>query len=209
MRKNPKIVANFIPDFERETFMEYVKEIDICVKTLRAGGIIVYPTDTIWGIGCDATNAAAVDKLFTLKNREETKSLIILVDGTSMLERYVEEVPEIAYQLVEVTDTPMTIIYPKGRSLAPGVCATDGSVGIRVCGDSFCSELISRFRKPIVSTSANFSGMPSPQFFGEIDKKLLETVDYTVVYRQTDTQKQKASSVIKIDKGGAFTILRK
>ena len=118
--------------------MEVGNDIKNGIKAMRDGGIIIYPTDTIWGLGCDATNVAAVEKIFAVKKREETKSLIILVDGVAMLERYVAEVPDIAYQLIEVTDSPLTLIYPKGKNLAPGVCASDGSVGIRVCGDSFC-----------------------------------------------------------------------
>lgn len=189
--------------------MEFDKDVNACVKTLREGGIIIYPTDTIWGIGCDATNPEAVKKLYEIKQRDESKSLIVLVDSLSMLERYVQDLPEIAGQLTEVADTPLTIVYPKGKNMADGVAASDGSVGIRVCNEQFCSALIGRFRKPIVSTSANFSGQPSPQCFDDIDKQLIEKADYTVEYRQNDLSKAKASSIIKIEANGTFKIIRK
>jgi L-threonylcarbamoyladenylate synthase len=188
------------------TFEEDIKE---SVNTLRKGGIILYPTDTIWGLGCDPTNESAVNGIFKLKSREENKSLIILADGISMIERYVKDIPDIVYELIEVSDTPLTIIYPGGRSLAPGVCSDDGSIGIRVCKDDFCSELISRFRKPIVSTSANLSGRPSPGNFSEIEKILLDRVEYVVKYRQDDRSKNSASPVIKINKDGSIIIIRK
>ena len=139
------------------TFEEDIKE---SLNTLRQGGVILYPTDTIWGLGCDPTNEAAVNKIFKIKSRGESKSLIILVDGLSMIERYVTEIPEIVYELADVSDTPLTIIYPRGKNLATGVCNEDGSVAIRICHDEFCRELLNRFRKPIVSTSANISGVP-------------------------------------------------
>ena len=189
--------------------MERAEDIKNSIKAIREGGIIIYPTDTIWGLGCDATNLLAVEKIFEVKNREETKSLIILVDGIAMLERYVAEVPEIAYQLIEVTDSPLTIIYPKGKNLAKGVCATDGSVGIRVCEVPFCAELIRGLRKPIVSTSANFSGAPSPTSFSGIDPKLIEMVDYVAEYRRDNANMVKASSLIKINADGTIAILRK
>ncbi len=189
--------------------METENDIKNGIKVIRDGGIIVYPTDTIWGLGCDATNGAAVEKVFTVKNREETKSLIILVDSISMLERYVAEVPDIAYQLIEVTDSPLTIIYPRGRNLAPGVCATDGSVGIRICGEHFCASLIRGFRRPVVSTSANFSGAPSPATFSEIDPRLTGMADYVAEYRRDDERKGRASSLIRINADGTIVVLRK
>lgn len=125
-----------------------------------------------------------------------------------MLERYVKDIPEIVYELTSVSDDPLTLIYPKGKNLAPGVCSEDGSIGIRICHDEFCNELITRFRKPIVSTSANFSGSPSPAHFGEIDNSIIESVDYTVKYRQDDRQKHSASPVIKVGPGGTIQIIR-
>ena len=188
------------------TFEDDIKE---SLNILRKGGIILYPTDTIWGLGCDPTNESAVNSIFRLKSREENKSLIILADGVSMIERYVKDIPEIVYELIDVSDTPLTIIYPDAKNLAPGVFGEDGSIGIRVCKDEFCSELISRFRKPIVSTSANFSGNPPPGNFIEIEKNLLNKVDYIVKYRQDDRSKNSASPVIKINKDGSIKIIRK
>jgi L-threonylcarbamoyladenylate synthase len=177
--------------------------------TLRNGGIILYPTDTIWGLGCDATNSSAVEKIFRIKSRSSVMSLLILVSNEQMLDRYVTSVPDIAYELISVTDTPLTIIYPGGKNLADGVCREDGSVGIRISHDEFCRELINRFRKPIVSTSANFSGQPSPAYFDDIDKDLICKVDYSVKYRQDDRRKHSASPVIKIDNDGSIRIIRK
>lgn len=188
------------------TFEEDLKQ---SVEVLRNGGIILYPTDTIWGIGCDATRKESVDRIFAIKGRDESKSLLILVNGIVMLERYVKEVPKIGYELAEVSESPLTIIYPEGKNLAEGVCAADGSIGIRICHEEFCQELISRFRKPIISTSANLSGNPSPSIFGEIDPEIRKLVDYTVRYKQNDRQKAKASPVIKVDYDGAVKIIRK
>lgn len=189
--------------------MIFEEDIKNSLIALRKDGIILYPTDTIWGLGCDATNAAAVEKIFKIKSRSENKSLIILVDGEQMLERYVKDIPEIVFELTGVSDDPLTIIYPKGKNLAPGVCSEDGSIGIRICHEEFCSELITRFRKPIVSTSANFSGKPSPSHFGAIANELVDSVDYVVKYRQEDHEKHSASPVIKIEQDGSFKIIRK
>jgi L-threonylcarbamoyladenylate synthase len=188
--------------------MIFDEDIKDSLITLRNGGIILYPTDTIWGIGCDATNLSAIDKIFRIKSRDRNKSLIILVNGEQMLERYISDIPEIASELTSVSDSPLTIIYPNGKNLAAGVCSDDGSVGIRICRDEFCAELISRFRKPIVSTSANFSGNPAPKNFGEIEMAVIETVDFVVRYRQDDRRKQSASPVIKIEENGTFRIIR-
>jgi len=187
-------------------FEEDIKE---SLNTLRNGGVILYPTDTVWGLGCDATNQVAVEKIFKIKSREEGKSLLVLVNNELMVGRYVTEVPEIAYELMSVSDSPLTIIYPCGKNLASGVCASDGSVGIRVCMDDFCNELINRFRKPIISTSANLSGNPTPGNFIEIEGSLIGMADYVVKYRQDDRQKQTASPVIKIGSNGTIKIIRK
>ena len=189
--------------------MVFDKDINESLTVLREGGIILYPTDTIWGLGCDPTNLSAVERIYKIKSRDRNKSLLILVDGEQMLDRYVEEIPEIAYQLYSVSDDPLTIIYPKGKNLAPGVCSDDGSVGIRICRDEFCSELIRRFRKPVISTSANLSGKPSPKNFDEIDKSVINSVDFAVKYRQEDKGNYSSSPVIKLDRDGTFKILRK
>jgi L-threonylcarbamoyladenylate synthase len=187
------------------TFDEDIKE---ALAVLKNGGIILYPTDTIWGLGCDATNPAAVEKIFRLKSRSASKSLLVLVDSIPMLERFVREIPDVVYELATVSESPLTIIYPSGKNLATGVCSDDGSVGIRICYDKFCSELIGRFRKPVVSTSANLSGKPSPASFIEIDRQVKEAVDYVVRYRQDDRMKKIASPVIKVELNGEIKIIR-
>src|SRR5450759_4459346 len=189
--------------------MVFDDDIKEALDSLREGGIIIYPTDTIWGIGCDATNAVAVEKIFKIKSRNENKSLLVLVDGENMLDRYVKDIPEIAFELADVSDTPLTIIYPGGKNLAPGVCSEDGSVAIRICHDEFCHELISRFRKPIISTSANLSGKSSPGNFSEVEKTLIDKVDFVVKHRQGDRSKSLASPVIKVNSDGTFKIIRK
>jgi L-threonylcarbamoyladenylate synthase len=186
-------------------FDEDIKE---SLTTLKNGGIILYPTDTIWGLGCDATNPEAVQKIFRIKARSGSKSLLVLVNGDQMLERYVKDIPEIALELAGISDDPLTIIYPEGKNLAEAVCGDDGSVGIRICHDEFCNELITRLRKPIVSTSANLSGKPSPGNYSEIEKSVIDQADYVVRYRQDDRQKQSVSPVIKIEKNGTFKIIR-
>jgi L-threonylcarbamoyladenylate synthase len=189
--------------------MEFDEDIKEALVTLRNGGVILYPTDTIWGLGCDPTNPSAVEKIFRIKSREPGKSLLILVDGEAMLERYVSEVPEIAWELTGVTDDPLTIIYPGGKNLAPGVCNEDGSVGIRICRDEFCRTLIENFRKPIISTSANVSGKSSPQIFSEIEELVILKADYVVKYRQAEKERNSSSPVIKLGPDGTIKIIRK
>jgi L-threonylcarbamoyladenylate synthase len=189
--------------------MDFDEDLKEALTTLKNGGVILYPTDTIWGLGCDPTNPAAVEKIFSIKSREPGKSFLILVDGEAMVERYTADVPDIAWELTGVTDDPLTIIYPGGKNLAPGVCSDDGSVGIRICRDEFCLELIKRFRKPLISTSANFSGQPSPENFQEIDKSLIDAADYVVKYRQDDRRKYTSSPVIKLGPDGTIKIIRK
>jgi len=189
--------------------MDFDEDIISCLKVLEEGGVILYPTDTIWGIGCDPTSPSAVEKIFKIKSREPGRSLLILVDGEAMLERYVVEVPEIAWELSGISGDPLTIIYPDGKNLAPGVCSEDGSVGIRICRDEFCKELIRRFRKPLVSTSANLSGKPSPENFSQVEKTVINAADYTVKYRQDDRRKYKSSPVIKLGRDGTIRIIRK
>jgi L-threonylcarbamoyladenylate synthase len=189
--------------------MIFDEDIVNSLKILKEGGVILYPSDTIWGFGCDATNNDAVEKIFRIKSRNDSKSFIILVDSVAMLERYVKDIPEIALDLIEVSETPITIIYPKAKNLAPAIPAEDGSVGIRVCMDEFCNKLIGRFRKPIVSTSANISGEPSPSHFMEIQEKIIQAVDYTVEYKREDRQKHLPSPVIKVEQNGVIKIIRR
>jgi L-threonylcarbamoyladenylate synthase len=189
--------------------MVFDEDLKQALTTLRNGGVLLYPTDTIWGLGCDPTNPAAVEKIFRIKGREKGKSLLILVDGEAMVERYVTDVPEIARELTGVSDDPLTVIYPMGKNLASGVCSEDGSIGIRICRDEFCSELIKRFRKPVISTSANLSGQSSPGNFSEIEKEVIEAADYVVKYRQDDRRKFSSSPVIKLGPDGSIKIIRK
>ena len=184
-------------------------DIKKCLEVLNNGGVILYPTDTIWGLGCDATNQEAVKKIFDIKKRAESKSMLVLMDNINLLERYVDKAPEVAYDLIELTEKPLTIIYSGAKNLASGLIAQDGSVGIRFTSEPFTSQLIQRFRKPIVSTSANISGMRSPANFDEIDEEIINDVDYTVTYRQTDKTSASPSSIIKLGETGEVKIIRK
>ena len=190
------------------------------LKVLRAGGTLLYPTDTVWGIGCDATNPEAVAKIFEIKRRPEAKSLVLLASDLDMVAKYIKEVPSIAIDLVEVNDAPMTIIYPgavAGEPDAPGdrwhlawnAVAEDGTVGIRIPLMDWCKDLIFRLGRPIVSTSANLSGLPTPQRFSEIDPAIKEAVDF-VVPPSVDTQSTgKASQILKVGLRGEIEIIRK
>ena len=179
------------------------------LEVLQKGGIIVYPTDTIWGLGCDATNNNAVQRLYDLKGRAGSKHMLILMENPALLDRYVAEVPDIAWDLIEISTTPLTIIYPGAKNLAENLIAQDGSIGIRFTREKFTCELIRRFRKPVVSTSANLSGMPSPSVFNEIDEQILKAVDYVVKYRQDETLPAKPSGIIRLGPGGQVEIIRK
>ena len=184
------------------------QDIKKALEVLRSGGIILYPTDTVWGIGCDAENEEAVKRIYEIKEREDSKSMIALIDYPGRLEMYVDKVPEMAWDIIEESSNPLTIIYDKGQKFAKNLMAEDGSIGIRLVDELFCNRLIGRFQKPIVSTSANLSGKAAPQNFKEISKKIIEAVDYVVEYRQDDTSETKASSIIKLSEGGLFKIIR-
>lgn len=178
------------------------------VDVMKKGGVILYPTDTIWGIGCDATNPEAVRRVFGIKRRPDSKALISLVPSADWLDIYVENVPEVAYQLIEASVRPTTIVYDRGIRLAPNLLADDGSVGIRVTSEIFSSRLASSLRRPVVSTSANVSGSPSPRYFNEIAPAVIEAVDYVVAYRRDDLSPASPSSVIRLGSGGLISILR-
>lgn len=180
------------------------KAFDVLVK----GGLILYPTDTVWGIGCDATNEEAVNKVFRLKQRVDSKALIVLIDSTAKLDYYVEEVPDLATDLIEMSERPMTIIYDKGRNIASSLLADDGSLAIRVTNERFSNELCKRFRKAIVSTSANISGSTPPVSFHEIDAEIINGVDYVVQYRQDEQRNANPSSIIKLKNDGEIKIIR-
>jgi L-threonylcarbamoyladenylate synthase len=183
---------------------DIIKAQDVLFK----GGLILYPTDTIWGIGCDATNEAAVRRVFELKKRADSKAMLVLIDSPAKLDFYVKEVPEVAWDLVDLADKPLTIIYPKARNLASNLLAEDGSVGIRVTKEDFSKKLCERFRKAIVSTSANVSGEPSPRFFDEISPEIVNGVDYVVNYRREDKSLAKPSSIIFLDVSGQIQVIR-
>jgi L-threonylcarbamoyladenylate synthase len=184
-------------------------EVDSAGKIVRNGGTIVYPTDTIWGIGCDATNKEAVEKISTLKLRPNNKSYIILLDSIDKVRRYVKSVPEVAYELFETAESPLTLILDGGLNLAPNVLGEDGSIGIRIIHEGFAHELIKRLNKPLVSTSANTSGVEAPKYFEEIEQSILDGVDYAVNLPDTNLVSPKASSIIKIRHNSEITILRK
>ena len=177
-------------------------------EILKKGGIILYPTDTIWGIGCDAANEKAVERIYELKRRSDRKAMLVLTDNAAKLETYVDEVPDVAWQLIEVTDKPLTIIYSKGKNLASNLLAEDGSIGIRVTTEEFSRKLCEALRLPLVSTSANIAGESSPANFSEVSDIIKNGVDYIVNYRQDDMMKAKPSSIIKLDKGGLFQVIR-
>lgn len=185
--------------------MEEIKKI---VEVLEAGGIILYPTDTVWGIGCDATNAAAVQKIYALKNRADSKSMLLLTDSMAKVQAYVQEIPDVVWDLVECADKPLTIIYPQGKNVATNLLAQDGSIGIRITNEPFSKRLCERFKKPIVSTSANVSGMPTPATFAEISDQIKNGVDYVVRHRQQELEKKQQSSIIKFEKNGTFVLIR-
>src|SRR5512133_789393 len=188
---------------------EFGEDIKNALKVLRAGGVILYPTDTVWGLGCDATNAGAVRKIFEIKNRNDAKSLIVLVNSAAMLTRYVDSPPEVALQMAEWSEKPLTVVYDRGRNLAEGVASSDGSVGVRICSEPFCDALIDALRKPLISTSANISGEETPAIFDEISDEIVSAVDYVCLYRQDDRSKASPSSVIKVSANGTVKILRK
>ena len=194
------------------------------VEVLRGGGIIVYPTDTVWGIGCDATNEAAVAKIYAIKQREDSKSMLVLLDSAAKLDYYVD-VPEAAEMLLGVQNTdrctdriqtdlqngntkPLTIIYPNARHLASNLVAEDGSIGIRITGEAFSKALCAQLKHPIVSTSANISGHPTAHFFHEIEQAILDGADYVCLFRREDETPHEPSSIIKVNADGTFVIIR-
>ena len=180
------------------------------LEVLRSGGVILYPTDTIWGLGCDATNPDAVQKIYDIKKRADNKSLIILMDSTNRLNSYIDDVPNVAYDIMEMSEEPLTVILEGAKSLADNVVnKQDNSVGVRVIQEPFLYKLIQRFKRPIVSTSANISGSSSPIIFKEISQDIIDQVDYVVNYRQNDMNKSKPSGIIKIGRDSSVKVIRK
>lgn len=178
------------------------------VRVLKAGGVILYPTDTVWGLGCDATNGEAVQRIYEIKQRQDNKALIVLANSEGMIVNHVAEVPEVAWSIIELAVKPTTIIFDQGRNLAPNLLAEDGSVGIRLSREVFSSQLCFHLRKPIVSTSANVSGEPAPRLFREISENIKNKVDYIVRFRQNDGTAAAPSSIIKLGSGGDVKIIR-
>ena len=193
----------------------YEKEdLETALRVLRSGGVIVYPTDTVWGIGCDATNEEAVRRIYALKQREDSKSMLVLLDSAAKLDYYVD-VPDTAEQLLEANECspaealrPLTIIYPNARHLAPNLIAEDGSIGIRITNEPFSKALCAQLKRPIVSTSANISGEPTPRHFREISEQILDNTDYNCLFRRDDEAEHEPSSIIKINADGTFKIIR-
>ncbi|CAM3640829.1 L-threonylcarbamoyladenylate synthase [Mucilaginibacter galii] len=184
-------------------------EVKKAFEIIQQGGIILYPTDTIWGIGCDATNTEAIQKIYALKQRAAEKSMIILLDTENKLESYIREVPAVAYDLIEFAENPLTLVMPGAKNISPALIGEDGSVGVRVSKHPFCQQLIQRLRKPLVSTSANISGQPSPQNFAQIAPEIIDGVDYVVNIDQHDLSVKKPSTIMRIDPSGMFEFIRK
>jgi len=189
-------------------YQEMIEDIKKACQVMSEGGVILYPTDTIWGIGCDATNEDAVRRVYEIKQRQDSKAMLVLVDSSVKVDFYVQDVPEVAWDLIDLADKPLTIIYSGARNLAANLLAEDGSVGIRVTNEDFSKRLCQQFRKAVVSTSANISGQPSPRNFSEISEEVKSAVDYIVGYRQEEMSNPKPSSIIKLDKGGVIKIIR-
>ena len=200
-------LCNFADEMTRE------QDIKNAVEVLRKGGVILYPTDTVWGIGCDATNEEAVKRVYDIKQRDDSKALICLVDSDARLQRYVRNVPDVAWQLIDsLQDSggkPTTLILDGAINLAPNLIAEDGSIGIRITNEPFSKELCFRFQKAIVSTSANISGEPAAQNYCDIDPRILEAVDYVCWSRRQEHQPHMPSSIIKLKENGEVTIIRK
>lgn len=184
------------------------EDIKKCIEVLRSGGLILYPTDTIWGIGCDATNPEAVKKVYRLKKRDDSKALIVLLDSPDHIDHYIVDVPPMARELIDVAVNPLTIIYEGAYNVAPNLLGEGDSLGIRLPHELFSQRLCERYGKPVVSTSANISGKPSPAVFSQIDKEIVNAVDYVVKYRQDDESVSKPSNIIKLNNDGTFKILR-
>ena len=189
--------------------MTQKEDIKNAIDVMRKGGIILYPTDTVWGIGCDATNAEAVAKVYKIKQRDDSKALICLADSVDRVQRYVRDVPPVAWDLMEIADKPTTVILDGAVNLAPNLIAEDGSIGLRITNEEFSKELCYRFQKPIVSTSVNISGEPAAHNYCDIVPEILEAADYVCWTRRQEHKPHKPSSIVKISRYGQVTIIRK
>lgn len=188
--------------------MKTEDDIKKAVEVMKKGGVILYPTDTVWGIGCDATNADAVAKVYAIKHRDDSKALICLVDSDARIQRYVRNVPEVAWDLLELAEKPTTVILDNAVNLAPNLIAEDGSIAMRRTRESFSKELCYRFQKPIVSTSANISGEPAAQNYCDISEELINAVDYVCWSRRQEHKPHTPSSIIKLSENGEVKIIR-
>lgn len=187
---------------------EFRDDLREALGVMNKGGVILYPTDTIWGLGCDATDEAAVRRIYQIKRRIDSKALITLVDSEAKLQNYVREVPEVAWDLIELSTRPLTIVFDGARNLAPNLLADDGSVAIRITREPFSRELCMRMKRAVVSTSANISGCPAPRSFSEIPEEIKAAVDYVCTSRRDETQTPPASSIIKLGCGGEVKVIR-
>ncbi len=188
--------------------MNLKEEISKSVELLKKGKVLLYPTDTIWGIGCDATNPKAIQKIYKLKGKSENKGMIVLLDSPKKLETYLKKVPPLAYDLIENSKSPLTIVYSGPKNLAKKIIAKDGTIAIRIVKDEYCTQVINEFDKPIVSTSANFADQPSALTFTQIDDRIIKGVDHVVSVFQDRMRSIKASTIIKLEDDGTFLILR-
>ena len=188
--------------------MNQQEEITISVECLKKGKLLLYPTDTVWGIGCDATNSKSIQRIYKLKGRSENKGMIVLLDSADKLDRYLTKVPLIAYDLILNSKSPLTIVYPGAKKLAKNIIADDGTIAIRIVKDEFCSKVISLFDKPIVSTSANYSNQPTATIFDQIDPGIVKGVDHVVSIFQDRVRSVKSSTIIKLEDDGTFLTLR-
>lgn len=188
---------------------KYDKDIRNAIEVMRRGGVILYPTDTVWGLGCDATRSDAVERIFAIKQRADSKALICLVDSANRLQRYVRNIPDVAWDIIELATKPVTVILDGAANLAPNVMAEDGSAAFRVTREEFSHELCYRFQKPVVSTSVNISGMPAAATFGDISEEMLGMVDYVCLSRRREKARRAPSSVIKLSLSGEVNIIRK
>ncbi len=193
---------------EKKT-MNQQEDIKNAVEVMKRGGVILYPTDTVWGIGCDATNAEAVAKVYKIKKRDDSKALICLVDSDARLQRYVRNVPNVAWDILDIATKPTTIILDGAINLAPNLIAEDGSIALRITKEPFSHELCYRFQKPLVSTSANISGEPAAANYNDISQELLDAVDYVCFSRRQEHKPHTPSSIIKLKEDGEVTIIRK
>ena len=185
------------------------EDLQEALRVLRSGGIIVYPTDTVWGIGCDATNEEAVQRIYALKQREDSKSMLVLLDSPAKLNYYLADIPDAAWMLLEAASPkPLTIIYPNARNMAPSLIAEDGSIGIRITNEPFSKALCAQLKHPLVSTSANISGHPTAHFFAQIEPQIREGADYVCRFRREDDCPAEPSSIIKINSDNTFRIIR-